>query len=253
MRQRGNRNGRDAALRPVGAARRPYQIVLIAIALFSSLLSTFAQPLSQSEIHDLLVRIRAARAAAPNTQADFREEKTLRLLNKPIVSAGKMWFQAPDKFRREVGGNAPSLTVSNGRELWIYYPNFKSAEHYSLGKRSPVDAAIATINTALNLDNAENTFSINGAKMDSPSPGSGAAGIHYELALSPRAAAMKRLFEKFELRLNQDLFAERTEMVQPNGERVVTTYSNQSRAAVPASMFQFTPPAGTEITTPLGR
>src|ERR1043166_2402150 len=243
MRQRGNRNGRDAALRPVGAARRPYQIVLIAIALFSSLLSTFAQPLSQSEIHDLLVRIRAARAAAPNTQADFREEKTLRLLNKPIVSAGKMWFQAPDKFRREVGGNAPSLTVSNGRELLIYYPNFKSAEHYSLGKRSPVDAAIATINTALNLDNAENTFSINGAKIDN----------HYELDLSPRAASMKRFFEKFNLRLNPDLFAERSEMVQPNGERVVTTYSNQSRAAVPASMFQFTPPAGTEITTPLGR
>ena len=186
-------------------------------------------------------------------EADFREEKTLRLLNKPIVSSGKLWFQAPDKFRREVRGNAPSVTISNGRELWIYYPNFKSAERYSLGKRSPVDAAIATINTALNLDNVENAFSVTGAKIDSPSPGSGAAGNHYELTLIPRAASMKRLFEKFNLRLNQDLLAERTEMIQPNGERVITIYSNQSRARVAASVFEFTPPAGTEITSPLGR
>jgi outer membrane lipoprotein-sorting protein len=209
--------------------------------------------MSQSQITDLLARIRAARAAAPGMEADFREEKTLRLLNKPIVSSGKMWFQAPDKFRREVRGNAPSLTISNGRELWIYYPNFKSAERYSLGKRSPVDAAIATINTALNLDNVENTFSVSGAKIDAPSPGSGAAGNHYELTLTPRAASMKRLFQKFTLGLNQDLLAERTEMVQPNGDRVITTYSNQTRAPVPASLFEFTPPAGTEITTPLGR
>ena len=212
-----------------------------------------AEPLSQNDIKDLLARIRQIRSAAPSVQADFQEEKTIRLLNKPIASSGTVWFQAPNKFRREIKGNSPSLTVSNGRELWIYYPNFKSAEHYSLGKRSPVDAAIATINTALNLENVENTFSISGAKIDSPSHGSGVAGNHYELELSPRPASMKRLFEKFKLRLNPELLAERTEMLAPNGERVITTYSNQKRAATPLSTFEFTPPAGTEITTPLGR
>jgi outer membrane lipoprotein-sorting protein len=208
-------------------------------------LTSFAhgQPLSQNELKDLLARIRAIRAASPSVQADFREEKTIRLLNKPIVSSGTVWFQTPNKFRREVRGNAPSLTVSNGRDLWIYYPNFKSAEHYSLGKRSPVDAAIGTINTALNLENVEASFSISGAKIDN----------HYELELSPRPASMKRLFEKFKLRLNPEFLAERTEMLAPNGERVITTYSNQNRGATPPSMFEFTPPAGTETTTPLGR
>src|SRR5919201_1753898 len=179
-----------------------------------------AEPLSQNDIKDLLARIREIRSAAPSVQADFQEEKTIRLLNKPIVSSGTVWFQAPNKFRREVKGNSPSLTVSNGRELWIYYPNFKSAEHYSLGKRSPVDAAIATINTALNLENVENTFSISGAKIESPSPSSGAPGNHYELELAPRAVAMKRMFGKFKLRLNPDLIAERTEMLQTGGDRV---------------------------------
>jgi outer membrane lipoprotein carrier protein len=231
-----------ARRRILRTARRAVPTCYIASFLFAAL-SAHAEPLSSADIKNVLARIREVRAAAPHVQADFREEKTIRLLNKPIVSSGKVWFQAPNKFRREVNGNSPSTTVNDGRELWIYYPNFKSAEHYSLGKRSPVDAAIATINTALNLENVESTFQISGAKIDNG----------YELELVPRAPSMKRMFQKFNLRLNKDLFAERTEMLQPNGDRVVTTYSNQTRAAVPGSTFEFTPPPGTEITTPLGR
>jgi chaperone LolA len=201
-----------------------------------------AQSLSEADIKNLLARITDRRATSPDVHADFQEHKTMRLLNKPIVSAGKIWFHAPNKFRREVTGNSPSVTVSNGRDLWIYYPNFKSAEHYSLGKRSPVDAAIAAINTALNLEHVESTFRITGAKIDNG----------YALQLLPRSPSMKRIFQKFDLRLNNDLIAERTEMTQPNGDHIVTTYSNQTRAAIPASTFEFTPPAGTAITTPLG-
>ncbi|HEV2046711.1 MAG TPA: outer membrane lipoprotein carrier protein LolA [Chthoniobacterales bacterium] len=211
---------------------------LISLAAFVQ-----AEPLSPAGVKGLLARIRDKRAAAPQVQADFREEKTIRLMNKPIVSAGKVWFQAPNKFRREVRGNSPSVAVSDGQQLWIYYPNFKSAEHYSLGKRSPVDAAIAAVNTALNLENVESNFQITGRKIDNV----------YELELLPRLPSMKRIFQRFNLRINNELLVERTEMVQPNGDRLVTTYSNQTRAPIPASTFEFTPPPGTEITTPLGR
>jgi len=202
-----------------------------------------AQSLSEADVKNLLVRIAERRASAPDVRADFQEQKTIRLLNKPIVSSGKIWFHAPNKFRREIGGNSPSVTVSNGRDLWIYYPNFKSAEHYSLGKRSPVDAAIAAINTALNLENVENTFRISGTKIDNG----------YALQLLPRSPSMKRMFQKFDLRLNNDLVAERTEMTQPNGDQIIATYSNQTRAAIPAATFEFRPPPGTAISTPLGR
>lgn len=215
-----------------------------ATALFLVLTGlTQAAPLSDAELKDLLAKIREHRVAAPHVSADFREEKTIRLMNKPIVSIGKLWFETPNKFRREVKGNAPSVTVSNGKDLWIYYPNFKSAEHYALGKRSPVDAAIAAINTALNMENIENTFHVTGSKIDKG----------YQLELLPRSGSMKRTFQKFDIRLNIDLLADGTEVVQPNGDRVVTTYSNQSRASIPASTFEFTPPPETEVTTPLGR
>jgi len=215
--------------------------LLLTLILFAPIVR--AQSLSEADIKNLLARIAERRASAPDVRADFQEQKTMHLLNKPIVSSGKIWFHAPNKFRREVTGNSPSVTVSNGRDLWIYYPNFKSAEHYPLGKRSPVDAAIAAINTALNLENVEKTFRITGAKIDNG----------YALQLMPRSPSMKRMFQQFDLRLNSDLVAERTDMTQPNGDRIVTTYSNQTRATIPAATFEFTPPPGTEVSTPLGR
>jgi len=243
----------DAKIRLVGrdlrARRRILRTTRRAVPTFCTVSFLFAalwanaEPLSSADIKNLLARIREKRAEAPQAQADFEEEKVVHLLNKPIRSSGKVWFQAPNKFRREVRGNSPSVTVSDGHQLWIYYPNFKSAEHYSLGKRSPLDTAIATINTALNLENVENTFQISGAKIDNG----------YDLELTPRSSSTKRMFQIFHLRLNNDLFAERTEMLQPNGDRIITKYSNQTRAPIAESTFEFTSPPSTEITTPLGR
>lgn len=215
-------------------------IFTILLALVSC---AYSQTLAPADIKGLLERIRQARSASPHVEADFQEERIIHLMNKPIASTGKVWFEPPNKFRREVRGNSPSINVSDGQQLWIYYPNFKSAEHYQLGKHSPADAAITAINTALNLDNVESTFQITGQKLDN----------HYELQLLPRSPSMKRMFQRFTLQINSDLLVDRTEMFQPNGDRIVTSYSNQARAPIPSSTFEFTLPPGTEISNPLGR
>src|SRR5438067_8805838 len=208
-------------------------------ALLALVLIARAAPVSESELKNLLGAIRQNRS----TQADFQEERVIRLMKKPIVSSGRIWFQPPNKFRREVKGNSPSITASDGRQLWIYYPNFKSAERYPLGKGSPLDSTVAAINSALNLENIENMFQINAAKLENG----------YELTLLPRTSSMKRAFQKLDLKINDNLRVERTDMLLPNGDRIVTTYSNQTRAPVPASTFDFKPPPGTEVTTPLGQ
>jgi outer membrane lipoprotein carrier protein len=216
------------------------RIVLSAVVVFAALTSIAkTAPLSEADLKNLLAGIRQNRT----TQADFQEQRVIRLMKKPILSSGKVWFQPPNKFRREVKGNSPSVTVSDGRQLWIYYPNFKSAEHYPIGKGSPLDSTVAAINSALNLENIENMFQINAAKTDKG----------YELALTPRTPSMRRAFQKLDLRVNDNLRVERTDMLLPNGDRIVTTYSNQTREPVPASMFEFTPPTGTEVSTPLGQ
>jgi len=214
--------------------------VILVVAVLGSIAD--GAPLSEADLKNLLAGIRQNRS----NQADFQEQRMIRLMNKPILSSGKVWFQPPNKFRREVKGSSPSLTVSDGRQLWIYYPNFKSAERYPLGKGSPLDSTVAAINSSLNLEDVENTFQIKATKSDPPQTG-------YELALLPRTASMKRVFQKLDLRINDQLRVERTDMLLPNGDRIVTTYSNQPRGPVPASMFEFTPPSGTEVSTPLGQ
>jgi chaperone LolA len=213
------------------------------VSLFVCLPYLQAEPLSPGDLKGLLGRIREKRATAPQVQADFQEEKNVKMLNKPIASSGKIWFQAPNKFRREAKGSSPSITVSNGQQLWIYYPKFNSAEHYSLGKRSPLDAGISAITASLNLENVEATYHITATK----------EADGHQLQLTPRNPSMKRFLQTFTIKMNNDMQVVRTEMVQPNGDRIVTTYSNETRAPIPASMFEFTPPAGTEVTTPLGK
>ncbi len=216
----------------------------ILAAFFGLALAAFAQaePLSPADLKTLLAQIRDKRAAAPQVQADFQEEKNVHLLNKPISSAGKVWFQSPNKFRREAKGSSPSVTISDGQQLWIYYPAFKSAEHYSLGRRSPLDGAIAAITASMNLERVEDLYHITAAR----------EGAGYVLQLTPKNPSMKRFLQSFSIRMNGEMQVERTEMVQPSGDRIVTTYANESRAPIPASTFEFTPPAGTEVTNPLG-
>jgi outer membrane lipoprotein carrier protein len=211
-----------------------------AVLMFVALTSIAkTAPLSEADLKNLLAGIRQNRT----TEADFQEQRVLRLMKKPILSSGKIWFQPPNKFRREVKGNSPSVTVSDGRQLWIYYSNFKSAERYPLGKGSPLDSTVTAINSALNLENIESTFQITAIKSEKG----------YELTLLPRTGSMKRVFQKLDLHINENLRVERTDMLLPNGDRIVTTYSNQTRAPVPASSFDFKPPLGTEVTTPLGQ
>ena len=216
---------------------RAFVFAVLASVALTSIART--APLSEADLKNLLAGIRQNRS----TQADFQEQRVLRLMKKPILSSGTIWFQPPNKFRREVKGNSPSVTVSDGRQLWIYYSNFKSAERYPLGKGSPLDSTVTAINSALNLENIENTFQITAIKSDKG----------YELTLLPRTGSMKRVFQKLDLHINENLRVERTDMLLPNSDRIVTTYSNQTRAPVPASSFDFKPPSGTEVTTPLGQ
>src|SRR5204862_6329272 len=78
--------------------------------------------LSEAELKKLLVAIRQNRM----TQADFQEERVMRLRKKPVVSPGTVWFQPPNKVRRKRKWKSPSSNVNRGRELCAYYARLKS-------------------------------------------------------------------------------------------------------------------------------
>ena len=187
--------------------------------------------------------MRTHRTSLPSLTADFTEEKTTHLLQKPITLTGTIAFETPNHFRREVKGNNPSLTVSNGKTLWIYYPNFKEAELYTIGVQSFFDDSIAALTAGLNFQNVGDFYRYD-ACLD---------GDAYRFVLKPKTAGLKRMLRELAVFIGPDFLIRKTDATLPKGDRVLTTYRNQKSVAVPAGTFDFKPPADARVSTPLGK
>lgn len=201
------------------------------------------QTLTPAERSDLLGRLEALKNQYPSIQANFSERRTSHLLKAPIASAGTISFQTPNKFRREVTGSNPSFTVSNGHVLWLYYPNFKEAEKYTLGQRAMFDDAMAALTAGLNFGRVETYYNLAVSR----------EGGGYRVILTPKKGNLRRIVQQLTVFLDSDLNVHRTDLTMPRGDEVVTTYTGTRRTALPPSTFEFTPPADAHIAHPLGK
>ncbi len=220
----------------------PSSLIKIALALALAPL-LHAQDLSADEQKNLLAKLQQHRAKNPALAADFTEEKTTHLLNKPITSTGTIAFQTPNKFRRELKGNSPSLTICNGSELWIYYPNFKQAEHYTLGQRQSFDDTLAALTAGLNFTDVEKYFRILAAK-DGPAT---------RITLTPKTSSLKHALTALTVWLDADGTVQKTDSTLPKGDRILTTFRNVRATKQSDTRFDYTPPADAQISTPLGK
>jgi chaperone LolA len=218
-------------------------ILLLLLLLISPAAPARAADLPPAETAQLLAKLQEHRTKFPSLTADFTEEKTSHLLEKQLISSGTIAFQIPNKFRRELKGNNPSLMVSNGQKLWTYYPNFKEAEVYSLGQRSFFDQAIEALTAGLNFHNVAEYYRYSATREP--------AG--YRLVLTPRSGSLKRILQEITVTVDDAYKISKTIAVLPKGDQIVTVYRNQRPTPLPASTFEFTPPAEAHVSTPLGK
>jgi outer membrane lipoprotein-sorting protein len=199
--------------------------------------------MSAAERAGLLSELRLVREKYPALSADFREERTTHLLTRPIVSEGRIYFEVPDRFRREVRGSSPSVTVSNGRTLWIYYPNFNQVEIYALGQRALFDDSLAALTAGLDFQSMEEFYSFDAYREQGG----------YRLVLKPKRSNLKRVVQQLELWLDAAFQARKTEITLPKGDHLTTIYSNTRRAPLQPATFEFEVPQGVAISRPLGK
>ena len=212
------------------------------LSLIAFAASAPAQQLSADDEKALLAKLRDQRAQFPALTADFTENRTTHLLNKPIRGSGTIAFHAPGKFRREIKGTSPSLTVCNGTELWIYYPNFSEAEHYTLGRKQFFDDSLAALTAGLNFQDVEKFFRISAAR----------EGAGHRILLTPKSSGLRRILTSLTVWMNADAVIEKTDATLPKGDRITTTYRNVRALKNVDVKFDFTPPAGAHVSTPLG-
>src|SRR5271166_1265404 len=190
-----------------------------------------ASPMTSTEIDQLVQRLQATTSRQPSLQANFREERHLAMLKEPIVNEGKVWFTLPDKIRREI----------EGRKMSIYYPNYQQVEVYDLEKRPIIKDSLHALTAGLDFREIKGYFDLQGSK----------DGNQYQITLIPKTAAVRKVIQSVDLTIGEDLIPEKVTVHNTKGE-VFTSFSNVRRENIPDSTFEFTPPPGTKVTTPLG-
>ncbi len=201
-----------------------------------------ANPMTPGEIDQLVQRLQATTEKQPSLQANFREERHLAMLKEPIVNQGKVWFTLPDKIRREIDGKSPSTTVIDGKKMSIYYPNYQQVEVYDLEKRPIIKDSLHALTAGLDFREIKGYYDLQGSK----------EGNQYRITLTPKTATVRKLVQSVDLTIGEDLIPQQVIVHNAKGEIFTSTYTDVRRENIPESTFEFSPPPGTKVTTPLG-
>ena len=218
-------------------------LALVLLCLFPVSFRAAATEMPPEQCAGLLKQLQALRTKHPGLQSDFTEQKMSHLLNKPLTTEGSLSFTVPDKFLREVKGNNPSTTVSNGKVLWIYYPKFKTAEMYALGGHSFFDDSMQALTAGLSFEHFDEFYKLKAFREDGG----------YRLVLTPKRANIKRLIQQLTLWIDAEFTPLKAVLVLPKGDEVTTIYRNVVRKELPDSLFEFAPAADVQVTRPLGK
>jgi outer membrane lipoprotein-sorting protein len=209
---------------------------LLAALLTASALN--AQELSPKEVETFLSRLSESRGGAA-VQANFREERRLALMNKPVIETGTVSFLPPDKFRRQVDGG--SLTVCDGDTLWLFYPQFGEAEKYTLSSNRPLRESVAAMTSGFGLQNLSKNYDVQAWKTPDG----------HRAKLTPKTSSLRKAVTEIQVDISNEFSAKRLEIVGTEGDRTFITFSNERRVNPSPENFRFQPPEGVRVSEPL--
>ncbi|MCC6136045.1 MAG: outer membrane lipoprotein carrier protein LolA [Candidatus Contendobacter sp.] len=79
-------------------------------------------PLAAVIADEALTEVMRTLAAVKSLQAEFREEKTLAMLQQPLVTTGRLYYQAPAYLRKQTLQPQPEDYTANGEWLTLDTP-----------------------------------------------------------------------------------------------------------------------------------
>jgi chaperone LolA len=217
-------------------------LLLLVLLLLLSPDAAQAQKLPDAEAQAYLQKLAATRSGDAVTQVSFRETRTSPLLQAPVTTEGTLEFQPPDRFRRETTGRNGSVMVSDGTTFWIYYPTFQEAEKYSV--KAGGGAAAAAMNAlvaAFQARDLDKFFRCEVAR----------EGDSHRVTLEPRRRNERKFLSSITLLVGPDQKLRHAAWMTPDGERTEVDFFGERTVA--RGDFEFQPPNGTHVNTPLGR
>jgi outer membrane lipoprotein-sorting protein len=102
------------------------------VLLWSLVLGIWSFDARAAETNNVLSTWLNAQSDIHTWSADVTQTRVLKSLTQPLTAEGHVWFEAPSRFRWELGKPAQTIAVRGPEEMLIIYPRLKRAERYPL-------------------------------------------------------------------------------------------------------------------------
>jgi len=154
--------------------------------------------------------------------ADFVQTRRLKTLARPLTAEGRVWFEAPNSFRWELGNPPRTIAVRNPKEMLVIYPRLKRAERYPAEDKvqNSWSEALALLQVAWVQSRSEFDERYRLLSMTPKEK-------NLELLLEPRSKAAQKLIRKIKIEVSISDFAPRaTELEFADGSLLRNDFSN---------------------------
>jgi outer membrane lipoprotein-sorting protein len=188
-----------------------------------------------------------AQSRLKSWQASFTQTRTLKTLQRPLITTGRLWVATPNQFRWELGDPPRTIAMRNGADMLVIYPQLKRAERYSLAgpEAGLLGEALALLDAGFPADRASFDARF---RVKALLP----ANATWQIELEPARASTRRVLPLLRLWVaTNDFSLIANEVRLPDGSRMRNDFTNATaNSALEPTLFTPTAPAGFTITEP---
>lgn len=158
----------------------------------------------------------AAQTNVHSWSADFVQTRSLKSLTQPLTASGHVWFEAPNRFRWELGQPAQTIAVRAADELLVIYPRLKRVERFPLSgeQTGPWRDAMALLEAGFPRSEADllRQYQIISQQV---------GGETGEVVLQPKSASARRMIPKIAITFDhKDHSLRNTELEFADGSKM---------------------------------
>jgi chaperone LolA len=187
----------------------------------------------------ILKRTAAAFANVRSMTADFTMVTENPLLRTKTPGRGRMYQQRPDRFALRFSDPPNELLLSDGEFFWVYMPGTYKDQVFKSNANAAGSSGVDLQAQFVGDPVEKFRYTVQGQETIGGS-------VTDVLLLIPRARAEYRSLKVWIDR--KDALIRRFEIVEPSGViRHIDLNSLRTNAAIPASVFRFTVPAGVRV------
>ncbi len=154
--------------------------------------------------------------------ANLVQTRALQSLTEPVQSPGRVWFEAPARFRWELGQPPKTIAVSTATNLLLIYPRLKRVESITLGgdQNGPWRSALDMLQAGFPRNEQELSDHYNILSQ-------AVSGGICKLQLQPRTAAIQAMMRRLEIDFNtKDFLLRGTELEFADGSTLRNDFTD---------------------------